>query len=207
MTSKRQRSVHMPFPSSLFCAGLLTILCTGCASANETLAWPLPDAENRPMLLTFGLYVTPDPEQNPIDPPERFTGFHAGLDFEIFEGEAESNIPVFAICSGKVLVSGATEGYGGLVTTQCRIQGKTATVLYGHLGLEYLPKVGSSVKAGERIAVLAAARSVASDGNRKHLHLGIHKGKALEYRGYVENEKELEDFIDPLTVLPSRIPM
>ena len=197
----------MHFPSSILSVGLLTILCGGCVSANEVLVWPLPDAQNRPTPLSFGLYVTPDPEQNPIDPPERFTGFHTAVDFEVFEEEADLEVPVFAICSGKVLTSGAAEGYGGVVITRCRIQGKNATVLYGHVDLEVLPKVGSSVKAGEKIGVLASARSVGSDGNRKHLHLGIHKGTAIDYLGYVQTEKELEEFIDPLTVLPSRIPL
>ena len=37
--------------------------------------------------------------------------------------------------------------------------------------------------------------------NRKHLHLGIHHGSAIELKGYVQEEAELKDFVDPEGVL------
>ena len=53
------------------------------------LSFPLPKAHIRTTPLDFGLYVTPDPEQNPLKTPERFTGYHTGVDFEVFESEKE----------------------------------------------------------------------------------------------------------------------
>ncbi|MBI3332035.1 M23 family metallopeptidase [Candidatus Peregrinibacteria bacterium] len=190
-------------PRAIFAIAVLILLS---ACSEDTLVWPLPEADSRPTPLHFGLYVTPDPAQNPIDPPERFTGFHTAVDFEIFETETDALIPVFAICSGRVLSSGSAEGYGGVVITRCRMRGQVVTVLYGHLDPESLPRQGSLVRKGNQIGILAAARSAGSGGNRKHLHLGIHKGPDLEFLGYVQTEAELEAFVDPLHVLPSGIP-
>jgi hypothetical protein len=50
--------------------------------------------------------------------------------------------------------------------------------------------------------VLGAARSYDSGGNRKHLHFAIHLGKELQMLGYVQQEKELETYRDPSTILP-----
>jgi len=89
------------------------MLLTACTATK--IHNPLPNTENRATPLSFGMYVTPEPEKNPIDPPERFTGFHAALDFEVSEGELHGDVPVYAICAGTVLFSGFSEGYGGLI--------------------------------------------------------------------------------------------
>lgn len=198
----------MPNQSPFFAALTLAVLLTGCtASAGGPPGWPLPDAESRPTPLHFGLAVTPDPENNPIDPPERFSGIHVGTDFEIFEGEEETDVPVFAICPGRVLISSFTEGYGGLVIQRCTINKQAVTVLYGHLKIDSLPKKGKTLKKGAQIGVLGTARTKDTDGNRKHLHLAIHKGTGIAYLGYVQTQAEVDQFMDPLSVLPSRIPL
>lgn len=181
---------------------VLPLFLVACVAAAGTVP-PLDDALNRPTPLSFGLRVTPDPAENPIDPPERFEGYHTALDYEISEGELEEDVPVYAICRGNVVYSGFAEGYGGLLVHRCRIDGQDVTVLYGHLALEGLPSEGVTVKQGERIGILAPADSYASGGTRKHLHLGIHKGRELDVRGYVQTEEELREFVDPATVLPS----
>ncbi len=162
---------------------------------------PLPGTASRPQLLTFGLFVTPDPAQNPIDPPERFTGYHAGLDFEIFSDEAEKDIPVLALCDGKILISKVAEGYGGVLVQHCIYRGQDITVLYGHLMETSLLPAGELARTGQQIALLGAARSTDTDGNRKHLHLGIHKGRSVVLLGYVQTPEELGSFIDPAVVL------
>lgn len=192
----RRHSTHL-LAALVLCAAL-----AGCSAEASSIAWPLPDADDRPTPLHFGLYVTPDPDQNPIDPPERFTGFHAAVDFEVDHSEAETSIPVFAICPGRVIFSGYAEGYGGLLVHRCVIKGQHVTVLYGHLLVDALPAVGTRLHTGQQVGMLAPARSHDSGENRKHLHLGIHKGKRLDFRGYVQTEEELNDYIDPLTVLP-----
>lgn len=174
---------------------LVCVLLTACSASD--LREPLPNASHRATPLSFGLHVTPDPETNPIDPPERFSGYHAALDFEVSAGEREGDVPVYAICSGKVVYSGFADGYGGLLVHRCKIKGEDVTVLYGHLSRVNLPKEGDTVRAGQTVALLADARSYDSDGNRKHLHLGIHKGRNLSLSGYVQTTEELENYIDP----------
>ncbi|MBI1833543.1 MAG: M23 family metallopeptidase [Candidatus Andersenbacteria bacterium] len=162
---------------------------------------PLPGSKERPQLLTFGMYVTPDPAQNPIAPPERFIGFHTALDLEIHQNEVDDDIPVMAVCAGEVIQSGLVSGYGGLVVQRCNLQGEDVTVIYGHLDLDSLASSGATVTSGEKIGILAPANSEESGHTRKHLHLGIHKGHDIDVRGYVQTKEELENFLDPKEVL------
>lgn len=179
------------------------VLLAGCSAQAQGNGWPLSNGDDRETPLHFGLYVTPDPENNPIDPPERFTGYHAATDFEIFAEEEKARVPVFAVCTGTITFSGFAEGHGGLVTQFCTTNdGSDITVLYGHLALDSLVKTGKAVKIGAKIGVLGTAHSKDTDGSRKHLHLGVLKGHVSEVRGYVQHENELELFIDPQTVLP-----
>lgn len=181
---------------------VLPIVLVACVAGTGTVP-PLDDAVNRPTPLNFGLYVTPDPSQNPISPPERFEGYHAAVDYEVSDEELEQDVPVYAICRGRVLYSGFAEGYGGLLVHRCRIDGQDVTVLYGHLALEGLPPEGTTVTQGQHIGMLAPAKSYESGNTRKHLHLGIHKGRDLDVRGYVQTKEELGEFLDPTAVLPS----
>ncbi|TSC78620.1 MAG: Uncharacterized protein G01um101425_1022 [Candidatus Peregrinibacteria bacterium Gr01-1014_25] len=184
------------------CAALLAcLLLAGCLGGPPA---PIGDARRRPTALRFGMYVTPEPEHNPIDPPERFTGYHAGLDYEVFAAEIDADVPIYAICGGSVLHSGYANGYGNVVIQRCQLRGDMVTVLYGHLDDDELPPDGTVLMSGDRIGVLAAPRSDGSAGNRKHLHLGIHRGEEIEYRGYVDSASELEEFIDPAAMLPRR---
>lgn len=181
-------------------AGLsLSLFLTACS---QPVGLPLPDASDRAMPLGFGLYVTPDPKQNPIDPPERFVGYHTALDFEVTEEEISKDVPVFAICKGKIAFSGYVEGYGGLLLQRCKAGSEHVVVIYGHLEIATLPEEGSTLQKGQEFGRLAPPYSYDSGYNRKHLHLGIHRGKNLEMRGYVQNESDLKQFIDPASVLP-----
>lgn len=189
---------------NLLTAPLIVLsLLAGCTGfARNTPSMPLDHASERSIALQFGMYVTPDPEQNPIDPPEAFTGYHTGLDYEVFIDELQTEVPVYAICSGSTLYSGYAKGYGGVVVQRCKLENEDVTVLYGHLGETSLPPEATVLQAGDPIGFLAPARSLWSDGNRKHLHLTIHRGEELEFRGYVQQEMELKEFLDPRDVLP-----
>jgi murein DD-endopeptidase MepM/ murein hydrolase activator NlpD len=170
--------------------------------SGKKLAHPLSRFDERPKLLTFGLYVTPDPEQNPIDPPERFIGYHTALDLETFAEEANEPVDVYAICDGQIKEARTAEGYGGVMVQSCTIGRQEVTVLYGHVEpTSFAKKAGDSVARGEKIAQLADARSEGSGLTRKHLHLGIHKGSEVVLLGYVQDQKELENYIDPLPLL------
>ncbi len=179
---------------------VLPLALVACVAAGG-FSQPLDHATNRPTPLHFGVHVTPDPADNPIDPPERFTGYHAAVDYEVSADELETPTQVYAICRGRIIYSGFAEGYGGLIIQRCTLDGEPISVIYGHLSRTGLLDEGTTVRSGKPIGYLADARSVDSDGNRKHLHLGIHKGKGLDMRGYVQTEEELAQYVDPATVL------
>lgn len=187
---------------SVLAACLAVAFLSARAGASHGWTPPMDDAGKRPLLLTFGLYVTPDPAQNPIDPPERFTGYHTALDFEVLPEEQDADVPVYAACDGEVLAATTADGYGGVIVHRCLLDGKDVTVLYGHVDPASMTvKPGDAARKGERIALLAPAHSEGSDGTRKHLHFGIHRGREIEYLGYVQTEPELEAFADPAAVL------
>lgn len=167
------------------------------------LPWPLERSNERQKLLKFGMYVTPDPTQNPISPPERFTGYHTGLDIEILPEEKDSIVPVKTICEGKILFTGIIEGYGGVVIQECNVDNQLSSILYGHLKPSSIivAQNNETIKPNTIVAELGADRTEETGNTRKHLHLGIHKGNHIEFLGYVTGQSELAEFIDPLPLL------
>lgn len=147
----------------------------------------------------FGTYVTP--KNSPVQ-PEKFTGFHTGLDFETFPEEKDSDVNINVICSGKLLVKARATGYGGYAVQACNINGQDVTVVYGHLRQSSItPKVGDQLNAGDHLAVLGTGYSTETDGERKHLHLDIHIGTGVNIKGYVQSKSELSAWMDPQKVL------
>ncbi len=160
----------------------------------SSLNIPLKRAEERITKKPFGIKISPD--NSPIS-PERFSGYHTGVDYEIFDGEESIDLQVFAICSGKLLRKEKVSGYGGTVIQGCELEGQPVTVLYGHIQLNSVEQeLGDYIFLGDPLALLGEASSNDTDGERKHLHLGIHKGTAINVRGYVQNESELKNWID-----------
>ena len=144
----------------------------------------------------FGTYVTP--KNSPVQ-PEKFTGYHTGIDFETTAAEAESDVPVPAFCDGVLLVKKYATGYGGVAVESCAIQGRAVTVVYGHLKLASItPRIGQTLKKGDQIAVLGKGYSTETDGERKHLHLGIHIGTVVNILGYVQKKSDLSGWLDPI---------
>lgn len=215
---RASRSIARLHPPAIALACLLVLGCASGTPSPDTAAQPsggiataagrgggapapLPNAHKRPTALRFGMYVTPDPGRNPIDPPERFTGYHVGLDFELLPREVNRTVAVYAICNGAILYSGFAKGYGGLVVQRCQIEGERVTVLYGHLDTHDAPPEDIVVKTGEQVGILAPPYSTESDGNRKHLHLGIRRGEFSDFRGYVQKAEDVYLFMDPVSVL------
>jgi murein DD-endopeptidase MepM/ murein hydrolase activator NlpD len=162
--------------------------------ANLAIAEPIANALNRIKKKSFGIYVSP--VFSPVN-PERFTGYHTGVDFETTSNEKEVDIPIYAICPGKLLLKKTASGYGGVINELCAIEGQAVTVTYGHLRLSSIvKKVGETFSQGEQIGVLGKGNSVETDGERKHLHLGIHKGAAAVMTGYVADFSELEQWVN-----------
>jgi len=156
---------------------------------------PLDGAGLRVTKKPFGIYI--DPATSPVQ-PERFRGYHTGADFEIFPGEQDTAVSVRAVCQGTIAVKEHASGYGGVVVERCTIGGGPVTVVYGHLALaSAAPMVGATVGQGDVIGLLGAAGSADTDGERKHLHLGIHKGAAIDILGYVSGKQLLTGWLDP----------
>lgn len=160
---------------------------------------PLTQARERITKKHFGTYVTP--QNSPVQ-PERFTGYHTGTDFETTPDEATANITVRVICTGPLLVKRFASGYGGVAVQSCTMSEQPVTVIYGHLKLSSITApVGQSLEKGVSLGILGKGYSSETDGERKHLHLGIHRGTSINIKGYVSSSSELNNWIDPESVL------
>lgn len=156
---------------------------------------PLNRAYERVTKKPFGIFI--NPQNSPIQ-PEKFRGYHTGTDFEIFPGEENADVPVKAVCSGKLEMKKYATGYGGVAVENCELDSELITVVYGHLKLASISKnAGDDLQAGDTLGILGSAYSKETDGERKHLHFGLHKGTAVSILGYVQNKTELANWIDP----------
>ena len=168
-------------------------------SAKLMISEPIANALARVTKKPFGIYVSP--VFSPVS-PERFTGYHTGVDFETTSNEQNVDVPIYAICPGKLLLKKIASGYGGVINESCTIAGQAVTVTYGHLRLASITKkIGQTFEQGEQIGVLGKGYSTETDGERKHLHLGIHKGAAAVISGYVANFSDLKQWINVLDYL------
>jgi murein DD-endopeptidase MepM/ murein hydrolase activator NlpD len=154
---------------------------------------PLDNSADRITKKHYGTFVTP--QNSPVQ-PEKFSGFHTGTDFEIFSGEENLDVPFYALCDGKLLQKRTASGYGSVMVQSCTINNEAVTVVYGHIRLGSInKKTGDEIKQGEQLGVLGTSPSE-TDGERKHLHLGIHKGTSINILGYVQKESELSSWLD-----------
>lgn len=156
---------------------------------------PIPDALSRITKKPFGIYVTP--ETSPVQ-PERFHGYHTGSDLEIIADEENTEVSVVALCDGKLLVKRSASGYGGVAVQACVLDGRDVTVVYGHMRLaSIVSEIGNEIKAGEFLGYLGKGFSSQTDGERKHLHLGIYEGTDINILGYVQTKSALSGWLDP----------
>ena len=158
-------------------------------------ASPLERAGERITKKKFGQYITP--QNSPVQ-PEKFRGYHTGTDFEIFTEESNIDVSVKAICDGKIALKKTATGYGGVLVESCELDNQPIAVVYGHLKLASITKkAGDALAKGEEIGILGKAFNAETGGERKHLHLGVHKGSAVNILGYVQNQSELSGWLDP----------
>jgi murein DD-endopeptidase MepM/ murein hydrolase activator NlpD len=150
--------------------------------------------------------------------PNRFTGYHAGIDLEILPGEENSPVPVYTVYSGKIIFSGTVSGYGGVVLEE--IDNSDLTALYGHINIiDTQYQVGEMAGSGSVLTYLGDGFTNQTGGERKHLHFAIYKGSGLYFKGYestlsslnqhwIDPEKYLLDnsAVDPANLIPSEIP-
>ena len=142
----------------------------------------------------FGIYITP--ENSPVQ-PERFSGYHTGADAE-YE-DINDDVPVYAIADGIITYSQWTSGYGGCFILKIDIDGAPHSVLYGHIRPSTLPSIGQEFEKGEQIAVLGTGYSSETDGERRHLHLGILSNDRIDVKGYASTKSQLSSWLDPLS--------
>lgn len=165
----------------------------------SNLTEPITSSLERITKKPFGIKISPT--SSPIT-PEKFSGFHTGTDFEILENEENSEVPVYAICDGDILLKKSATGYGGVVVQECNIDNEPVTVIYGHLRLQSInAEIGDKLNAGERLGVLGKSYSTETGNERKHLHLGIHKGTAVNILGYTTKQTDLANWLDPVVFL------
>ena len=164
-----------------------------------SIAFPIARALERVTKKPFGIYIRP--KDSPVT-PEKFTGYHTGADFETDPNEQDSDIPIFTVCAGPLLLKEWARGYGGVAVQKCRINAQDVTIVYGHLKLTSIQaKTGASLTQGQELGALGKGYSTETDGERKHLHLAIHRGTAINILGYVQNRASLDNWIDPLPLL------
>lgn len=160
---------------------------------------PISGALSRVTKKPFGIYITP--KNSPVQ-PERFQGYHTGVDFEVTPDEQIADVPVVALCDGTLLMARPASGYGGVAVQSCTLGEQTVTVIYGHISLASMRVTpGSELQVGDFLANLGVGFSRETDGERKHLHLGIHKGDGVNIFGYVQRKGDLASWIDPATIL------
>lgn len=170
------------------------ITTTKNSTPHTIFAAPLNNAFSRITKKPFGIYVSP--KNSPVT-PEKFTGYHTGVDFETFPAEQNKDISIVTICDGKLLEKKQARGYGGMVVQSCLLDNSPIVVIYGHVRLSSVKNsVGEILKTGNFLGFLGTGYSTETDGERKHLHLGIHRGEKIDTRGYVQTESELKNWID-----------
>ncbi len=106
-------------------------------------------------------------------------------------------MPIYVICSGPLLEKITASGYGGVAVQKCEFENQSITVIYGHIKLTSVTTVvGKVLTKGEKLAILGKGYSAETGGERKHLHLGIHKDASINILGYVQNKSELSNWIN-----------
>ncbi len=169
------------------------------SAPNLQLIEPVDGFRERITKKFYGIYITP--ETSPVQ-PDRFTGYHTGVDAEFTD--AVEDIPVRAIADGTIVVKKWASGYGGVVVLKHNINGTSVFAIYGHLDPASLPLDNIvKVKAGQQIGILGDDHSEETDGVRKHLHFSIQSGDQLDMRGYVQTPEELAKWLNPLDFYPA----
>lgn len=143
----------------------------------------------------FGVLISP--QNSPIE-NERFSGYHTAIDVEVFNDELERDVLVKALCGGVLRQKQYAKGYGGVAVQECLLKDEPVTIIYGHLNLQSIGVAqGEYLTPGDTVGLLGAHKSSETDGERKHLHLGIRKGRTIDIRGYVPSLSQLSQWIDP----------
>jgi len=172
-------------------------------TVNNNLTPPINRIDERVWINEFGgrpSEATIDPQYSDLICPKGilYEEYHTGVDAETSKDELDTPVSVRSMADGVVRQDGFVSGYGGLIVIEHTINGNVYTAYYGHVDQStFKVSAGSTVKNGQIIANLAPACTDGNGNTRKHLHLGVHKGKEIVVAGYVLNKSELDNWIDP----------
>jgi len=194
--AKKNSTVSQPVPAQTKPAESSIALPVASPSAEpqiSKLAEPVKDFRSRITKKFFGTYITP--QNSPVQ-PEKFTGYHTGVDAEY--ADVAEDTPIYAISDGVVEYSGTVSGYGGVLVIKHQIDTNEILCLYGHVAASTIPAKGSTVTKGQALGRLGHDKSQETGGERKHLHFGMIKGDKIDFRGYVQTESELNGWYNPL---------
>lgn len=165
----------------------------------QTFVLPIADAARRVTKKPFGIEI--HPKTSPV-PNDKFDGFHVGVDFETCDDEQGAPVVISAICTGPLLFKTTAKGYGGVAVQGCRIRGEEVSVIYGHMDeATVATKPGRILTAGDVVGELGDGYGEETDGARKHLHLGIRRGRTKDIRGYVGTPEDMGEFMDARKLL------
>lgn len=163
------------------------------------VVYPMDGFLDRITKKPFGIKIVP--ATSPVQ-PERFSGYHTGVDLETTAEERDTDLPVRAIAAGAVVAARQVDGYGGVIAIQHTINGRPMIGVYGHLrSSSFTVKNGDRVTVGQLLGVLGTGGTGETDGERKHLHFGLVRGTTLTYRGYVATQSQLAGWYDPVVML------
>ncbi|MEK7184416.1 MAG: M23 family metallopeptidase [Patescibacteria group bacterium] len=161
---------------------------------------PVEGFVERVTLKPFGILINGD--TSPVQ-PERFSGYHTAADAEFTsDADRDREISVRAVLEGTVVTSKTASGYGGVMVVKHELDGKQVFGIYGHVKPSSMLDVGTIVVRGQQVAVLGAAGTSETDGERKHLHFGLYVGgSSPSLAGYVSTKAALESWLDPLPLI------
>ena len=94
------RKIFTPALCSILLFFVISASTTASQPVQDVLALPLNNALARVTKKPFGLKVSPG--HSPVT-PERFSGYHAGVDFETLSSEQKQPVGVMAICTGNLI--------------------------------------------------------------------------------------------------------
>jgi murein DD-endopeptidase MepM/ murein hydrolase activator NlpD len=177
--------------------------------ASAVWFYPTDKYYERQTVKGFGEYIDGNfyKGKETLFPYNRFYGYHAAVDLEIFPGEMNTKVPVYAASSGTITYIGTLSGYGGVILE--KPDNENNTVLYGHVKIENLSiKVGDRVETNSNPVILTYLGdqfSAETSKERKHLHVGIYKGIDLYFVGHEPSLDKLQSrWIDPNIFLKAK---
>ena len=168
---------------------------TTAPQASAEFSPPIDQFAERITKKFFGTYIT---AQNSPVQPERFKGFHTGVDVEY--SDVTTDVSVYALADGKIVYSKIVSGYGGVFIMEFSLNGSPHTALYGHIRPSSLPRQGATTTKGEKLAGLGTGYSSETNGERRHLHFAILSDNQINLLGYVQQKSQLSNWIDPMSL-------